>query len=144
LNRVYLDKAGEKAAPEGKKFLYPDQQYFQDACALAAELCDTLDAHCASKFANCTPRYALKELWTQSPLSQQMEYDVAWVDGKTPRPSDMALSWGWSGTQQLLYDFFLSIYNGDRHQFDVAAIFRRWPGSGSLVVRTWLERPFHL
>ncbi|MEZ4308715.1 MAG: hypothetical protein R3F14_11795 [Polyangiaceae bacterium] len=143
LNRLYLDKAGEKAAPERTKFLFPEQGYFESACVLATEVCDTLDAHCAAKFANCTPRHVLRELWNQSPLSRVMKYEAAWIDDETPCPSERALSWVWSGTEQLIYDFFLHIYNGDRNKFNAAQIFERWPGTGSSVVRSWLERPFY-
>lgn len=141
MNRVYLDKAGAMAAPEDAKWLYPDETYFRNACAVARRLFDILDTHCAAKFSRCIPRHVFRDMWSECPLASVMPFDEAGIDGAPPRPSGKSQEWGWSGSEQLLYDFFMHIYN--RRNVDLAALFGRWPGAGSQVVRSWLERPFH-
>lgn len=142
-NQVYRDKAREHSAPETTKWLHPDDNYFQQACSLGAEMCDALRSHCEVKFEICTPKMVFKEMWIKSPLNRVMSYEDAWGTGSMPLPKTEMLEWGWSGSERLLVDFFKYIYYGTG-SYNVGDIFERWPGSRSQVVRAWLERPFYL
>jgi hypothetical protein len=65
------------------------------------------------------------------------------------RPKEKALGWGWSGTERLLFNFFLGIYsprhpNIDQKETSVADLFYYWdfPRTEARIVAAWLQHPF--
>lgn len=86
-------------------------------------------------------------MWRATILEEVISFEEAWtVDHDIPRPTKRALKWGWSFTEQTLYDFFLGIFAFNHPQIKHGRLdaLLYWPldTAEAKMILQWLEEPF--
>lgn len=143
-NRVYGRKAGSKGHHPGREGnMWPTANYFAETVAAFTAMVAAIQAALDKNFAKCTRAHVFREMWDLT-LGDVVEFERAWnIDSPDMvRPVD-GFSWAWSGSEQLLFEFFQYIYLGRRQPADFPAIYRRWSGARLAMVDEWLSWPFY-
>lgn len=143
-NSIYLRKAGSKARTNNiGDYLPITVDYFNESVNVCKIMVDVIHSQINEKFNKCTPAYVFWEMWEKSSLSSTVPFRDVWFI-ETPymvRPvSDF--KWGWSTSEELLYRFFLGIYEGEDTMPMLPSLLKRLNRNDANMVKHWLSSPF--
>lgn len=150
VNSTYLDTAGAQSrTSEINTKLIINKTYIENVFALFNKFLKQFYEDIRTKYIHFDKTYVFKEMWnnsyfkTHSMHSECWEYQENILTGST----EAADTFGWSSSEQLLYNFYRSIYYGfdDNYKVDFPELFKKWPpesNDGQLVM-TWLDNPFY-
>lgn len=143
-NKVYIEKAGEKARTQEQEKLLPiTKEYFEEALLMCEEMVKAIYAHVSNKYKECTYSYVFKEMWDQSSLAQVVPFEDAWVieSDYMVRPKT-GFNWGWSHSENMLFDFFQSIYSGEEQMPPITKLYGRLYKDDIEIINSWINTPF--
>lgn len=149
VNQIYLAKTSAKArcTTIGKNIKL-GSVYLRSAEQNIATYINELEAIIPSKYFRAGKVSALEEMWNATCLAKHVSFADGWTIGSDDfvRPNDEGLDWGWSHSEKMLLDFFLSIYSNDypTKTYDLMEAVRRWPASTNegKVMLSWFDSPF--
>ncbi len=149
VNKIYLSKAGDQARSKrlGSK-LELGGAYLANAEVVVNKFVAALEAIVPDDMKRLGKASTFRAMWEATVLSKFVPFDKGWVmeSEDMVRPNDEGLSWGWSGSEKMLLDFFLGIYNEEHpsREHDVMSALRRWPPSTNegKVIMSWFDSPF--
>ncbi|PEL97812.1 hypothetical protein CN602_23355 [Bacillus cereus] len=143
-NSIYIRKAGSKSRTNKIGELLPiTVDYFNESVNVCKGVVNVIHSHVKEKFNKCTPAYVFFEMWEKSSLSNIVPFSDAWII-KTPnmvRPKK-GFEWGWSTSEELLYKFFLGIYEGENTMPFLPKLLDRLNKNDINVIKLWLRSPF--
>jgi hypothetical protein len=104
---------------------------------------------CHRKYAHNNTANAFKEMWEISSLNTVRKFEDHWdtVEGKIYNKN---VSWGWSGSEKMLFNFFQLIHGGrssckDTNIIEIPDALSRWKGfPDEKLISSWLDSPFYL
>lgn len=143
-NKVYIEKAGEKARTQRPGDLLPiTKEYFEEALLICEEMVNNIYAYVSNKHEKCTYSYIFKEMWDKSSLSHVVPFENAWVieSDYMVRPKT-GFSWGWSHSETMLFDFFQSIYYGEEKTPPLTKLYGRLDKDDIEIINSWINTPF--
>lgn len=149
VNHVYLAKTSDKArcATIGEN-IGLGSDYIRSVEENISKYIKELEAIVGSEHFSTGKVSTLKEMWNATCLSRHVAFEDGWtiVSVDFARPNDEGLSWGWSHSEKMLLDFFLSIYSSEypTKKYDLMEAIRRWPASTNegKVMLSWFDSPF--
>jgi hypothetical protein len=149
VNKVYLSKAGDKARSRrlGSK-LELGIKYLAHADTIISKFVAELETMVPDDMKRMGKASAFRSMWEATVLSKFVPFDKGWIteSENMVRPNDEGLSWDWSGSEKMLLDFFLGIYNEEypSREHDVMSAIRRWPPTTNegKVIMSWFDSPF--
>ncbi|MBS4213242.1 hypothetical protein [Neobacillus rhizophilus] len=143
-NSIYLRKAGSKARTNKLgEYLPITVDYFNESVNVCKGIVNVIHGHINEKFNKCTPAYVFCEMWEKSSLSRIVAFRDVWFI-ETPymvRPVS-GFKWGWSTSEELLYRFFLGIYEGKDTMPFLPSLLERLNKNDANIVKLWLCSPF--
>lgn len=143
-NSIYMRKAGSKSRAKSiNEFLPVTVDYFNESVNICKGIVNVIRSHINQKFNKCTPAYVFREMWEKSSLSCIVQFSDAWII-ETPnmiRPKK-DFKWGWSTYEELLYKFFLGIYEGEDTMPFLPHLLERLNKNDSNIIKAWLHSPF--
>lgn len=148
VNNTYLASAGRLGRAEEGKAIPLDDAYLAASRDSLVSLLDEFHQRGPSRFEDRDRVRAFREMWEASTLQNLVGFDVAWEIGPRHALYKRDFQWGWSPSEKMLFDFFLTIFN-PRHpdlEFGVVDALRRWPAPyvEGRIIRSWLDSPFWL
>lgn len=152
-NSIYQTKAGPNARPEPhpRRPLPLDNTYLKQG--LAAMITVVTDFHASGprQMERFNRAKSFAEMWKMCALNPLVQLNDAWdidLRGDMVRPKEKAETWGWSGSENYLYDFFKLIYGGKRSEgrnSELHEALYRWPAASpsGQIIMSWLSSPFY-
>lgn len=143
-NSIYIRKAGSKSRTNRiGDFLPITVDYFNQSINVCKDIVNVIHSHIQEKFNKCTPAYVFSEMWEKSSLSYVVPFNDVWVieNPNMVRPKN-GFTWGWSTSEELLYKFFLGIYEGENTMPFLPRLFERLDKHNVNIIKLWLCSPF--
>lgn len=148
-NEIYLQKSGSLARSSAGKRLPIDSTYIKSAEIYIENYLSSVYTEIPEKIKTFGRVKAFEEMWRSTELSKVKEFSDIWEIDFTEdmvRPKAEAFEYGWSGSEQAAFDFFLGIYSQDHpeRKTDLMYAVTRWPPSSGVgrVIVSWMESPF--
>jgi len=148
---TYWSKAGPNARPEPSRGPLPlDLTYLTKGTDAAIDFIMDFHSQGPRQYERYTKVKSFEEMWKAAALEHVVHFSDAWsVDAATDIacPTELALRWGWSGSEKYLFDFFLSIFNPTHPDLrsTIQQAVSRWPietDSGQVML-SWMRSPFY-
>ncbi|UYG95342.1 hypothetical protein [Cytobacillus firmus] len=143
-NSIYIRKAGLKSRTNiAGEFLPITVDYFNESVNVCKGIVNVIHNHIKQKFNKCTPAYVFSEMWENSSLSSIVPFNDAWLiqTSNMVRPKN-GFKWGWSTSEEMLYKFFLGIYEGEETMPFLPRLLERLNNNDSNIIKLWLSSPF--
>ncbi|MBH0179671.1 MAG: hypothetical protein HP491_17870 [Nitrospira sp.] len=149
VNNIYLSKAGIKARSGrlGSR-LELGSKYLAHADMTIGQFVAGLETMVPDDMKRMGKASTFRAMWEATVLSEFVSFDTGWVteNENMVRPNDQGLKWGWSGSEKMLLDFFLGIYNEEypSREHDAMSALRRWSPTTNegKVIMSWFDSPF--
>lgn len=143
----YTQKAGSLSrGQEGKPIPLDDAYIEKSMDSVARLLADFYDLG-PTRFSDRVPSRAFREMWEATVLQTNVPFDTAW-EIRGGRVFRRELSWNWSSSEKMLFDFFLAIFDPQSPDIDTTVLraLRRWesPSLENHILRSWFDAPFWL
>lgn len=155
-NHIYFKKAGKYArVADIDKELSIDDQYLEKIQISLLKLAEDYHKKCLQKHSKDTPSQIFKRMWEMSALNYIVEFDRQWeiihLGSKREEVVVKEFSWGWSGSESALFNFFRLIHQRPTHHdentgiIDIPYAMYRWKGTiNERIIQSWLESQFYL
>ncbi|MDP2181202.1 MAG: hypothetical protein Q8K99_01355 [Actinomycetota bacterium] len=147
----YLAKAGSRSRGEEGKHVPLDDAYIEDSMDAIIGLLSEFYELGPARFTGWVPSRAFREMWEGTVLESLVPFNDAWQIEEREDHDRVILkevSWRWSSSEKMLFDFFLAIHNPRNPAIDtnVVQALQRWksPSSENRIMRSWLDTPFWL
>lgn len=148
-NEIYIQKSGARARAHIGEELPLLDEYISISEKAIEEYISGLYNEIPERIKTFGRANAFKEMWDCCELSRVKNFDEAWdleLDSDMVKPKDSVFDYGWSGSEQAAFDFFLGVYSMDhpKRRTDLMAAMNRWPpntGVGKVMI-SWMESPF--
>lgn len=150
-NTTYHGKAGPNARTEPQRGPLPlDLNYLSAGTDAALIFVKDFHDQGPRQYERCNKKLAFQQMWEATYLNTVMPFSRCWMvesANDMVRPSADGLGWGWSSSEKMLFDFFLSIFNPDHPDIEtkIQDVIGRWPiGSREgQVILSWMRSPFY-
>lgn len=149
VNKIYISKAGAKARNESiGSMLKLGDAYTKHAEDTIRKFLDQLDSIIPEKIKRTGKATALRSMWDATMLAKRVPFDDGWIveNEDMVRPNDDGLGRYWSGSEQMLVDFFLGIYSESYpgRRYDLMSALHKWPPTTNegKVIMSWFDSPF--
>jgi hypothetical protein len=143
VNHVYISKSGNKA--RSKKIgesLFISQDYFELSINTCELMVNAVEEHLRTKFSKNNKSNAFKEMWEKSSLNKVVSFEQAWnIESDSMIRPKSGFSWAWSHSEQILFDFFMSIYTG-KDMPSIKLMKNHLYEKDIFILNQWLEEPF--
>ncbi|MEM4986267.1 hypothetical protein V8G57_02590 [Collimonas sp. H4R21] len=149
VNELYISKAGPNIRGDRIGDQIPlGKSYLRKAEKAIKEFVVEMEVLILPKLRGVGRATALRRMWDATALAKRVPFEKGWhvLSEEMVMPNDEGLSWRWSGSEKMLVDFFLGIYNQDypTRTHDLMSALRRWPPSTDegKVMLSWIDNPF--
>lgn len=154
-NYIYVQRTKDckTRAVEINKHVSLDVKYMSEVEDVVKKIISDFFTRCVKKYSMDTKVNIFKKMWELSSLSKNVPFDKQWEI----LPSNILLikryKFGWSGTEQLLFNFFRHIHASCKSGYqtkqmnirDIGNALYYWKGyPDERIILSWLESPFML
>lgn len=147
-NFIYFEKAGKYARAKNEgDLLKIDDKYLAEISKSVLALGANFLNSCIEKHQNDNPINTFRKMWEMSSLNELVAFDKQWkVVNSSICMHDF--NWPWSGSEQVLFNFFKYVFGGEREGLKISDIpyaLYRWKGQrDERIIQSWLESQFFL